>query len=56
MTLYKEGNWCSEDALVVGMADMTDNFMTSGNTIFGLREIKYLSRPEILLCRNSFDN
>jgi hypothetical protein len=54
MALFKEGNCCSVDSLVVGMADMTDNLMTSGNTI--LREIKYLSRPEMLLCKNSFDN
>jgi hypothetical protein len=51
MIVFKEGNYCSVDALVAGMADMADHLMTSGNTIFRLRPIKYLGRPEVLLCK-----
>jgi hypothetical protein len=32
-----------------------DNLVTSGNAIFRLIVIKYMSRPEILLCKNSSD-
>jgi hypothetical protein len=32
-----------------------DNLVTSDSAIFRLRVIKYMSRSEILLCKNSSD-